>query len=571
MTRERELYRIWLENTKEDAPAQADLRAIEADETEISDRFYRELGFGTAGLRGIMGMGLNRMNRYTVGRATQGFAKYLHGRGISNPSLAIAYDSRLNSEAFARHAAGVLAANGVKAYIYQELMPTPALSYAIRELGCDGGINITASHNPAAYNGYKAYDATGCQIGPEVADVVQASILETDLFSGVKSLDFEDALARGLVEFIPESFVRQYLGRVFEEALRPEICGSAGLSLVYTPLNGAGMKCVSAIFDRLGIADVHTVPEQAEPDGNFPTCPYPNPEIEAALALGLDLAAAKRADILIATDPDCDRVGAAVLHRGEYRIFTGNEVGVLLLDYICKTRQGLGRMPTHPVAVRSLVSSRMADAVARHYGVEMRKVLTGFRYIGGVIAELEAQGRTDSFIFGFEESCGYLTGGFVRDKDAVNAALLLAELACACKLAGKTLVDLLEELYAQFGVWSSEVDNFTFEGEQGMKAMAGIMEGLREQPPLEIGGDAVGEVLDYKTGRAYLDGGWRSAQLPITDMVELRLKNANSIIVRPSGTEPKIKIYYAVSGNDHQSVADKNRDYQAACAKIVGR
>ncbi|MCL2579129.1 MAG: phospho-sugar mutase [Oscillospiraceae bacterium] len=572
MTNEHILYKLWLKKTAADAQAQKDLKGIAGNEAEIGDRFYRELSFGTAGLRGIMGMGINRMNRYTVGRATQGFAKYLHSKKTENPSVAIAYDSRLNSKEFARYAAGVLAANGVKALIYKELMPTPALSYAIRELGCDGGINITASHNPAAYNGYKAYDASGCQIGPEIADVVQKSILETDLFSGVETMDFDAALEKGLVEFIPQSFVERYLDRVCAEALQPEICKEAGLKLIYTPLNGAGMNCVSAIFARLGIKDVHNVPEQVAPDGNFPTCPYPNPEIKEALSLGLKLAAEKKADILIATDPDADRVGAAVPDgEGGYRIFTGNEVGILLLDYICKTRKKLGKMPDKPVAVRSLVSSRMADAVAAHYGVEMVKVLTGFRFIGGVIAGLEETGRADSFIFGFEESCGYLTGGFVRDKDAVNAVLMLTEMAAAYKLAGKTLVDALEELYTQFGVWSSEVDNFAYEGESGMKAMAGIMEGLRKQPPVEIAGDAVGETLDYKQGARYAGDGWSPVDLPKTDMVELKLKNGNSIIIRPSGTEPKIKIYYVVTGKGHQSVAQKNRDYRAACAKIVGR
>jgi len=569
MSRESELYNLWLEKTGDNPAAQADLRAIAGQNEEIYDRFYRELGFGTAGLRGIMGMGLNRMNTYIVGRATQGIARYLRDAGIKNPTAAIAYDSRLLSEEFARHAAGVLAANGVKAYIFDDLMPTPTLSYAIRELGCDVGVNITASHNPPAYNGYKVYDASGCQIGPEIAQAVQAAILETNIFEDVRCLAFESALAQGLVEFIPDSLVTRYLDRVFEEALQPEICARAGVSLVFTPLNGAGNRCVRAMFDRLGLANVHIVPEQEKPDGNFPTCLSPNPETRSALELGLALCAEKGADLLIATDPDCDRLGAAVLHGGEYHILTGNEVGLLLLDYICKTRQKLGRLPDRPVAARSLVSTRMADLVAAHYGVEMHAVLTGFRFIGGIIAGLEAQGRAEDFIFGFEESCGYLSGGYVRDKDAVNAALLLTELTCAYKLEGKTPLDAIEELYTRFGVWRSQVDNFTFEGASGMKAMAAIMESLRSSPPAEIAGDEVIEVLDYGRGERITGGVKQKAELPPTDMIELCTGGGNRVIIRPSGTEPKLKIYYAITGKDNNSVESKTAAYRAACAKMV--
>jgi len=569
MTREREFYNLWLEKTKSDTAAQADLLTIAGQDEEIFDRFYRELSFGTAGLRGIMGMGLNRMNTYTVGRATQGIARYLRGAGAQNPTAAIAYDSRLLSEDFARYAACVLAANGVKAYIFKELMPTPTLSYAVRELGCNVGINITASHNPGEYNGYKVYDASGCQIGPEIAEVVQGAILETDIFEGVRCLGFEDALAQGMVKLIQDSLVERYLDRVFAEALQPEICAGAGPSIVFTPLNGAGNKCVRGIFDRLGVTDVHIVPEQEAPDGNFPTCPSPNPETRSALELGLALCEKTDADLLIATDPDCDRLGVAALHSGEYRILTGNEVGLLLLDYICKTRQKLGKMPGSPVAVRSLVSSQMADLIARHYGVEMRVVPTGFRFIGGVIAELEEHGREDDFIFGFEESCGYLSGGYVRDKDAVNAALLLTELTCACKLEGKTLIDALEELYARFGVWCSHVDSFTFEGAAGMKTMAAIMESLRATPPVEIAGDEVGEILDYGKGERISGGVKKKVELPSSDMIELCTGGGNSVIIRPSGTEPKLKIYYAVTGKDSQSVESKTAAYRAVCAELV--
>ena len=569
MTREREHYKLWLEKTVDNAAAQADLLALTGQDEEIYERFYRELSFGTAGLRGIMGMGLSRMNTYVVGRATQGIARYLREAGVKDPTAAIAYDSRLCSEEFARHAAGVLAANGVKTYIFDELMPTPALSYAVRELSCDVGVNITASHNPAAYNGYKVYDASGCQIGPEIAEVVQTAILGTDIFEGVRCMSFEDALAQGLCEFIPNSFVERYLDRVFEEALQPEICAKARLSLVFTPLNGAGNRCVRGMFDRLGLTDVHVVPEQEAPDGNFPTCPSPNPETRAALELGLALSAAKQADLLIATDPDCDRVGAAVFHGGDYHILSGNEVGLLLLDYICKTRKKLGKMPAKPVALRSLVSTKMADIIAEYYGVEMRGVLTGFRFIGGVIAELEAKGRADDFIFGFEESCGYLSGSYVRDKDAVNAATLLAELASARKLEGKTLVDALQELYARFSVWCNQVDSFTFEGAAGMSAMSRVLENLRTAPPVEFAGDEVSEILDYGKGEKISGGALEKVELPRTEMIELRICGGNSVIIRPSGTEPKLKVYYSVAGKDSRCVEEKTAAYKAACAGLV--
>ena len=569
MTREETLYRLWLEKTAQDTEAQQDLIAIQSDPEEIKERFYRELSFGTAGLRGILGMGTNRMNCYVVGRATQGLAKYVLSTGVKNPSAAIAYDSRNCSEQFARHAACVFAANGVKVYLYQELMPTPALSYAVRELGCDTGVVITASHNPASYNGFKAYDPTGCQIGTEIADRVQQEILGTDLFDGVHCADFDKALEGGMIQYIPASFVEQYLDRVYAQSLEPQVCAKAGLKLVYTPLNGAGNKAVRHMFKRLGIKDVKVVPEQEHPDGNFPTCPYPNPESPAALELGLRLCEETGADILLATDPDCDRVATAVLHEGKYRILSGNELGILMLDYICRTRKKLGKMPEHPVAIRSLVSSAMTDKVAERYGVELRKVLTGFKYVGEVIAGLEAEHRGDSFIFAFEESCGYLSGGYVRDKDGVDACLLVAELASAAKLEGKTLADWLEELYQKHGVWRSDVDNFIFEGASGMQAMADIMERLRNHPPADLAGDEVVSVLDYQTGREISKGQSRGVKLPFTNMIELRLENNNTILVRPSGTEPKIKVYYTIIAQSHAQAADVAQAYRKAGKSLI--
>jgi phosphoglucomutase len=569
MTREEKIYRLWLEKTKKDPKAQQELADIQKNPEEIKDRFYRELSFGTAGLRGILGMGTNRMNCYVVGRATQGLAQYLLGTGVTHPSAAIAYDSRHCSQEFAHHAACVFAANGVKVYLYRELMPTPALSFAVRELGCDTGVVITASHNPAAYNGFKAYDPTGCQIGTEIADRVQKEILSTDLFDGVRYLEFDQAMEKGLIEWISDSLVEQYLDRIYGRSLQPRVCSEAGLKLVYTPLNGAGNKAVRHTLHRLGIEDVIVVPQQEHPDGNFPTCPYPNPESHDALKLGLRLCEETGADLLLATDPDCDRVATAVRHQGEYRILTGNELGILMLDYLCRTRQKLGRMPEHPVAIRSVVSSAMADKVAASYGVELYKVLTGFKHVGEVLAQLETENQIDRFIFAFEESCGYLTSPFVRDKDGVDASLLVAEMACAAKVEGMTLVDWLEELYAKHGVWRSDVDNFVFEGASGMEAMAEIMERLRNVPPAEIAGDPVVSVLDYQTGREITDGQSREVELPSTNMIELKLKNKNTILIRPSGTEPKIKVYYTVAAQSHPQAADMAQRYRKAGKSLI--
>lgn len=569
MTKEQKLYELWLEQTGDDPEVQKELKAIAGKDEEILDRFYQELSFGTAGLRGVLGMGTNRMNCYVVGRATQGLAGYLQASGVKEPSAAIAYDSRLCSEEFARHTACVFAANGVKVHLYQELMPTPALSYAVRELGCDTGVVITASHNPASYNGYKAYDNQGCQIGQEQADMVQKGILSTDLFTGVKAMDFEEALATGMIQYIPEDFVQQYLDRVLQEALEPEVCKQANLSLVYTPLNGAGNRCVRTVLERVGVTNITIVSEQEHPDGHFPTCPYPNPELRPALELGIALAEEKKADLLLATDPDADRVAVAVRHQGEYRITTGNELGILLLEYICKTRAKLGKLPDSPVAVRSLVSSRMTDAVAAHYGVEMRRVLTGFKYVGETIAQLEAENRGDSFIFAFEESCGYLSAGYVRDKDAIDASMLAVEMASAYKLEGKTLIDALEELYERFGFWRTEVDSFTFEGASGMQAMKDIMESLRENPPSQIGGHEVTEMLDYQRGEKIVAGSRSKEPLPQTNMIELRLKGDHSVIVRPSGTEPKIKVYYTLIADSHQATKAILDECRSACKALI--
>lgn len=562
------LYRLWQEQVK-DIPAFAEeLDSIRDNPEEIKDRFYRSLEFGTAGLRGVLGLGTNRMNLYTVGQATQGLADYLNAH-CESPSAAIAYDSRICSDLFAEETARILAANGVEVWLYRELMPTPALSYAVRELGCDAGVVITASHNPAKYNGYKAYGSDGSQLSPEAADAVTAYIGKIDIFSGVRRVEFADALADGRITYISEKFVQDYINRVFAEAINPSVCREAGLRLVYTPLNGAGSRCVRTVLQWAGVTDITIVPEQELPDGSFPTCPYPNPETPEALALGLRLCRQSGADLLLATDPDADRVAVAVRAGEEYRILTGNEVGALLLDYICRARQEAGTMPPQPVAVRSIVSSKLADAVAGGYGVEMRSVLTGFRFIGEAIRQLEQEGQPERYIFGFEESCGYLSGSYVRDKDAVNASLLLVEMASACKLEGRTLADLLDDIYSRCGIWRNRVDSFAFEGAQGMAKMASIMEELRQNPPADFAGDAVVAVTDYSLRQRREGDIVTPTGLPESNVLEYGLQNGCTLIVRPSGTEPKLKVYYSLTAATAVQVDSLEARYQGACAAII--
>ncbi len=570
MAREHELYNIWLENTENEEAFATELKSIEGNDAEIKDRFYRDLEFGTAGLRGVLGLGTNRMNIYTVGHATQGLADYLLAAGIKNPTVAIAYDSRINSALFARHTACVFAANGVKAYLYEELMPTPALSFAVRNLKCDAGVVITASHNPAKYNGYKAYGNDGCQIGPETADIVLSNIEKTDIFSGVKCMDFEAGRVNGMIEFIPESDVQKYIDRVFEEAINPEVCKDANLKLVYTPLNGAGNRCVRTILAKIGVSDVTVVSEQELPDGNFPTCPYPNPEMRETLELGISLCKKTSADMLLATDPDADRVAVAVKSGDDYQILSGNEIGVLLLDYIASARITKGTMPKNPVAVKSIVSTKLADAVAKEYGVELVSVLTGFKFIGETILGLEKKSEENRFILGFEESCGYLSGGYVRDKDAVDASMLLCEMASAYKKQGKTLADRLNEIFDKHGIYYNKVESFAFEGADGMEKMAKIMASLRENPAKEIAGAKVVAFTDYKTCECTDESGTKSTGLPKSDVLEFGLDNQCAVIIRPSGTEPKIKIYYSLVGKTRDDVTALGKLYSEKCRTLIG-
>lgn len=542
-------FERWLNTDLDDKDLMDELLSVKDEPGEINDRFYRNLEFGTGGLRGVIGAGTNRMNVYTVRKATQGLANYLikHGEGNTKGlSVAIAYDSRNKGVLFSKESAAVLAANGIKAYIYPELMPTPSLSFAVRHLGCDAGICVTASHNPAKYNGYKAYGSDGCQVTSDMADGIMAEIEALDIFSDVKRISFEDALSSGKIEYIGEDTFEAFIDAVENESI---LGGDAGnLKIVYTPLNGSGKKCVLKILERIGVKDVTVVPEQSEPDGNFPTCPFPNPEIREALQKGLDLCEKVQPDLLLATDPDCDRVGIAVNQNGEYILLTGNEVGILLLDFIGRFKKEAGTLPENPVAVTTIVSTDMVDGIARDYGIEIRRVLTGFKYIGDVIAELEAEGHPERFMLGFEESYGYLSGGYVRDKDAVNGAMLICEMAAYFKRSGKTLVDAINSLYEKYGFYKNALCNFGFEGEDGMKTMNTIMDHLRHNPPKSIAGFKVTGNSDYLLSVRDEGGEKTGIDLPKSNVLEYRLENGSKLIVRPSGTEPKIKIYLSGKG-----------------------
>ena len=537
-----EEYKRWAGTKLEDPALTAELEAIAGNEEEIKERFAVALKFGTAGLRGILGAGSNRMNIYVVRQATQGLANWVKTQGGSQ-LVAISYDSRINSDVFAKNAACVLAANGIKVRIYDALMPVPALSFATRYYKANAGIMVTASHNPAKYNGYKAYGPDGCQMTDEAADVVYAEIQKTDILEGAKMMAFEDGVAAGLIEYVGEDCKEALYEAIRGCSVRPGLCKTAGLKLVYSPLNGSGLVPVMRILKDIGIDDITIVPEQQYPDGNFPTCPYPNPEIFEALRLGLELAEKSGADLMLATDPDADRVGIAIkCPDGTYELVSGNEVGVLLLDYICAGRMEAGTMPKNPVAVKSLVSTQLADAVAKHYGVEMRSVLTGFKWIGDQIASLEGAGEVERFIFGFEESYGYLAGPYVRDKDAVVGAMLICEMAAYYRSIGSSIKQRLEEIYTTYGRYLNKVDSFEFPGLSGMEKMAGIMENLRQNPPTEMAGYAVTQVMDYKKTE--------ETGLPAANILVYALEGGASVIVRPSGTEPKIKAYFTTLGKD---------------------
>ncbi len=564
------LFGLWSEKAVADPDLKAELSKM--DEDAKNDAFYRELEFGTAGLRGVIGAGTNRMNVYTVKKATQGLAEYiLDNAGIAK-SVAIAYDSRIKADYFSKSAAEVLAANGIKVWIYKELMPTPMLSYAVRHLKCGAGINVTASHNPAKYNGYKVYGADGCQMTNEAANAVLAKINNIDIFEGVKSVDFDKAVADGMVQYIGDDVIDAYLAKVKEQALHLDLVAKSGLKVVYSPLNGTGNKPVRRILKEIGIKDVVVVPEQENPDGNFPTCPYPNPEIREALALGLKLCDKEKPDLMLATDPDCDRVGIAVPDgKGDYALFTGNETGALLLEYVCKERTALGKMPKNPVAVKTIVTTDLTKAISAKYGVELREVLTGFKYIGEQIGLLEAAGEEERYIFGFEESYGYLAGGYVRDKDAVVASMLICEMAAYYRTKGISMIQARENLYKEYGVYVNKVENFTCEGASGMQRMKEIMANLRSNTPKAVAGMAVTAVADYMASKSVTsDGKTAEIKLPKSDVVTLTLTDGASIVVRPSGTEPKVKAYYTTVGKTREEAEDLQKKLSAEFTKVLG-
>ena len=535
-------YKRWASAQLEDPALTAELEKIAGNEEEIKDRFAVALKFGTAGLRGVLGAGSNRMNIYVVRQATQGLANWVKTQG-GNQLVAISYDSRINSDVFAKTAACVLAANGIKVRIYDALMPVPALSFATRYYEANAGIMVTASHNPAKYNGYKAYGPDGCQMTDDAAAVVYAEIQNTDILEGAKLISFEEGLASGMISYVGEDCKEALYDAIKARSVRPGLCKTAGLKLVYSPLNGSGLVPVTRVLHDIGIDDITIVPEQQFPDGNFPTCPYPNPEIFEALRLGLELAKKSGADLMLATDPDADRVGIAIkCPDGSYELVSGNEVGVLLLDYICAGRIEKGTMPANPVAVKSIVSTPLADAVAASYGVEMRSVLTGFKWIGDQIAGLEAAGEVDRFIFGFEESYGYLAGPYVRDKDAIIGSMLICEMAAYYRSIGSSIKERLEAIYAKYGRYLNKVDSFEFPGLSGMDKMAGIMESLRNAPPAEIAGYKVTKVTDYQKPE--------ETGLPAANVLIYALEGGATVVVRPSGTEPKIKTYFTTLGKD---------------------
>ena len=546
-----DMYRRWLEADLLDADLHTELLSIKDDDDAIKERFAVSLAFGTAGLRGTLGAGTNRMNIWVVRQATQGVADWVKTQGGSQ-TVAISYDSRLKGYTFAKDAAGVLAANGIHVRIYDELMPVPALSFATRYYKCNAGIMVTASHNPAKYNGYKAYGPDGCQMTDDAAAVVYEAIQKTDVLTGAKYMSFAEGVEKDLIRFVGDDCKEAFYEAIEARQVRPGLAKDAGLKLVYSPLNGTGLVPVTRVLKDIGITDVTIVPEQEYPNGYFTTCPYPNPEIFEALKYGLDLASETGADLMLATDPDADRVGIAMkCPDGTYELVSGNEMGVLLLDYICAGRIEKGTMPERPVAVKSIVSTPLADAVAEHYGVELRHTLTGFKWIGDQIAGLEADGEVDRFIFGFEESYGYLAGPYVRDKDAVVASMLICEMAAYYRSIGSSIKQRLEEIYAQYGRYLNKVDSFEFPGLSGMDKMAGIMDELRANPPAEFAGRKVVKATDYTKPE--------ETGLPRANVLIYGLEDGATVVVRPSGTEPKIKTYFTTLGRDlEEAQAEKD-------------
>lgn len=565
------LYEQWLSSATTDADLIPELESVKGDSEAILDRFYKNLEFGTAGLRGVIGAGTNRMNVYTVNQATQGLADYLN-ETFENPSVAIAYDSRIKSKEFAESAAGVLAANGIKVYIYPELVPTPMLSFAVRRLECSSGIIITASHNPSKYNGFKCYDPNGYQMTDEAAAKTYEYIQNIDMFTGVKTMSFEDALAEDMVDFIEDWLYDEFYAKVKSCLVNPDSIKKAGLKVIYTPLNGAGNKPVRKVLKMAGITDVTVVKEQEKPDGNFPTCPYPNPEIRQAFECAIETAKGTDADLLLATDPDCDRVGIAVRDGDNYVLMTGNEVGAMLCEYLLSTLKEQNKLPENPVVVKSIVTTPLIEAICKEYGAEVADLLTGFKYIGELITNLEKEGKEDNFIVGMEESYGYLRGIHARDKDAVVASLMICEMAAVYKLRGISLKAFMDSIYEKYGMYLNTVLNFAFEGASGMQKMTDIMSSLRENAPTSFADNIVVKVADYKESviKDTVTGESTVINLPKSNVLSYSLQDNSKVIVRPSGTEPKIKVYITACGNTRAESEEKTTLISDDAKKILG-
>lgn len=566
------IYDLWLNSANDDKDLIEELQSIQNNEDEIYERFYRELNFGTAGLRGVIGAGTNRMNVYTVRRATQGLANFLNKK-YPNPSVAISYDSRIKADLFAREAARVLAANGIKAYISSELQPTPVVSFAVRELKTDAGIMVTASHNPAKYNGYKCYGNDGCQMTDVNANAVFEEIQNVDYFNGdIKLIDFDKGVADGCIEIISEDLYDSYLENVRKQSVNPGICKNSELKVVYTPLNGAGNKLVRKVLSQIGVENVIVVPEQENPDGNFTTCPYPNPEIQEALALGLDLCEKEQPDLLLATDPDSDRVGIAVKCSEGYRLMSGNETGIMLMNYILDCRRKNGTLPQNPVAVRTIVTSKLVDKICEKYNCELKKVLTGFKYIGEQILLLEQKHEENRYVFGFEESYGYLAGSYVRDKDAVVASMLICEMAAYYRQQGKTLDQVMNSIYEEHGYYINRTESFEFDGSAGMQKMADIMSSLRSAHPTEIAGFRVTDTADYLNSysKSLTTGVQEEIDLPKSNVLSYSLEGGGAAIVRPSGTEPKIKVYITAVGKTNEEALATADSMVKSMVQILG-
>lgn len=539
-------YKRWCQQDLEELDLMEELRSMQGKEEIIEDHFGKSLSFGTAGLRGVLGVGTNRMNRFVVRQTTQGLAHYVNQ--IQKPRVAISYDTRLKGWDFAKDAACVLAANGIHVYLYSAAMPVPALSFATRYYHCGVGIMLTASHNPSTYSGYKVYGEDGCQLTDEGATMVYDEIQKTDIFTGVKRMSFAKAIQSGLVEFVEDDCLEAFYQAVLSQQVRQDVVRKSGLRLVYSPLNGTGLVPVCEILKRVGIQDIYLVKEQAYPNGYFSTCTYPNPEKKETMELGIALAKQKQADLVLATDPDADRVGiAARLDNGEYHLISGNEMGVLLLDYLAKSKKELGTLVSNPIAVRSIVSTPLADEVAREYGVELRHTLTGFKWIGDQIHQLEEKGEESRFLFGFEESYGYLSGTYVRDKDAVVASMLICEMAAYYRSVGSSIMQALQEIYQKHGYYYAKVMSYEFTGFKAMEEMAAIMNHLRKDPMTAVDGQKVMEVVDYE----------EETGLPKANVLSYHFESGTQVMVRPSGTEPKLKIYLTVVGKNQEAAQQK--------------